>query len=267
MKLTGQYVFDAPQRAVWDALQDPVMLASTLPGCDALTRNGNEFRGQLNVKVGPIQGKFDGKVDLTELAEPERFTMLVDGRGAPGFVKANAKVALAPEGERTRIDYDADVTVGGKIASVGQRLLEASARAIVKQSLEGLNERLKFVAAPAEVVPAEPAPPAAEAAPTAGDLAPPPPPPAVAPTAVPGADLAPPPPPPAAQAPSAGEPPPPPMQPPPPPLARPMPPPPTQAEFAARVAKEVTKELLPPRTLALIAVVLVLLVLALSSLF
>jgi carbon monoxide dehydrogenase subunit G len=197
-------------------------LAATLPGCDKLERVGSQFVGEINVKVGPIQGKFDGKVDLTDIQEPESFTMLVDGRGGPGFVKANAKVKLAAEGEHTRIDYDADVTVGGKIASVGQRLIEASARAIVKQSLEGLNERLKAMAPP-----------------------PPPPP-------VPGAGVAPA----ATGAPEPttdAEPPPPPR-----PLP-PMPPKPTQAEFAARVAKEVTKELFPARKVALILVVLIVL--------
>jgi uncharacterized protein len=216
MKLEGNYQFEAPLRAVWNALQDPVMLAATLPGCDKLERQGSQFLGELNVKVGPIQGKFDGKVDLTEIQEPESFTMLVDGRGGPGFVKANAKVKLSAEGAATRIDYDADVTVGGKIASVGQRLIEASARAIVKQSLEGLNERLKALAPP-------PPPPAPLLAP--GEL----------PLGAPEERHEPPPPPP------------------------PMPPKPTQAEFAARVAAEVTKELFPARKVALILIVLLIL--------
>jgi carbon monoxide dehydrogenase subunit G len=148
MKLEGNYQFGAPLHAVWNALQDPEVLAATLPGCDKLTREGNQFTGELNVKIGPVQGKFDGKVDMTDIVEPESFTMLVDGRGGPGFVKANARVKLASEGDATRLDYDADVTVGGKIASVGQRLIDASARAIVKQSLEGLNERVKAMAPP-----------------------------------------------------------------------------------------------------------------------
>jgi carbon monoxide dehydrogenase subunit G len=222
MKLEGHYEFEAPLRAVWNALQDPEMLAATLPGCDKLTREGNQFTGELNVKIGPVQGKFDGKVDMTEIVEPESFTMLVDGRGGPGFVKASAKVKLTPEGDKTRIDYDADVTVGGKIASVGQRLIDASARAIVKQSLEGLNERVK----------AMPPPP-----PPAGVAGAGVPPAAVgAPEPITDAELSPPPPPP------------------PPPAM--MPAKPTQAEFAARVAAEVTKELFPARKVALLLVAL-----------
>lgn len=233
MKLEGNYRFDAPLRAVWNALQDPDMLAATLPGCDKLTREGNQFTGELNVKIGPVQGKFDGKVDLTEIVEPESFTMLVDGRGGPGFVKASAKVKLSPEGDATRIDYDADVTVGGKIASVGQRLIDASARAIVKQSLEGLNERLKAMAPP------PPPPPGIAGA-------------GVAPAAVgspePITDGAPPPPPP----------------PPPPPAM--MPAKPTQAEFAARVAAEVTKELFPARKVVTILIALLLAFIAYKAL-
>jgi carbon monoxide dehydrogenase subunit G len=222
MKLEGHYEFEAPLRAVWNALQDPEMLAATLPGCDKLTREGNQFTGELNVKIGPVQGKFDGKVDMTEIVEPESFTMLVDGRGGPGFVKASAKVKLTPEGDKTRIDYDADVTVGGKIASVGQRLIDASARAIVKQSLEGLNERVK----------AMPPPP-----PPAGVAGAGVPPAAVgAPEPITDAELSPPPPPP--------------------PPAAMMPAKPTQAEFAARVAAEVTKELFPARKVALLLVAL-----------
>jgi len=147
MKLAGDYRFDAPVQEVWDALFDPAILAAVMPGCEKLELVDGRYRGELNVKVGPVQGKFSGTVDLKDTDEPRSYTMLIDGRGAPGFVKANASVALEPEGAGTRIRYDADAQVGGKVASVGQRLLEASARAIVKQSLEGLHENIKIRAA------------------------------------------------------------------------------------------------------------------------
>src|SRR5262245_13101110 len=147
MKLAGDYLFDAPVQEVWNALFDPAILAAVMPGCDQRERVDGRYRGELNVKVGPVQGKFSGTVDLKDTDEPRNYTMLIDGRGAPGFVKANASVALEPEGAGTRIRYDADAQVGGKVASVGQRLLEASARAIIKQSLEGLHENIKIRAA------------------------------------------------------------------------------------------------------------------------
>jgi carbon monoxide dehydrogenase subunit G len=147
MKLEGEYLFDATVPEVWSALFDPVILAAVMPGCEKLELVDGHYVGEIKVKVGPIQGKFTGKVDLKDKVEPESYTMVVDGRGAPGFVKATAQVKLAREGDGTRVFYDTDAQVGGKIASVGQRLLEASARAIVAQSLEGLHTNIKLRAA------------------------------------------------------------------------------------------------------------------------
>jgi carbon monoxide dehydrogenase subunit G len=118
-----------------------------MPGCEKLELVDGHYVGEIKVKVGPIQGNFTGKVDLKDKVEPESYTMIVDGRGAPGFVKATALVKLAAEGDATRVSYDCDAQIGGKIASVGQRLLEASARAIVAQSLAGLHTNIKLRAA------------------------------------------------------------------------------------------------------------------------
>src|SRR5262245_13621903 len=147
MKLAGDYRFDAPLQEVWNALFDPVVLAAVLPGCEKLELVDGKFVGDIKLKVGPIQGKFSGVVELADRDEPRRYTMIIDGRGAPGFIKATATVALEPEDTATRIHYDADAQIGGKLASVGQRLVEASARAIVAQSLEGLHENIKRRAA------------------------------------------------------------------------------------------------------------------------
>jgi len=147
VKLEGDYLFDASVTEVWGALFDPIVLAAVLPGCEKLDLIDGQFVGDLKVKVGPIQGTFSGKVDLKDKVEPRSYTMIVDGRGAPGFVKATASVKLEPDGEGTRIHYDADAQIGGKIASVGQRLVEASARAMVAQSLSGLHENIKIRAA------------------------------------------------------------------------------------------------------------------------
>jgi carbon monoxide dehydrogenase subunit G len=156
VKLSGEYVFNAPIAAVWPALLDPVVLAATMPGCEKLELVNGQYVGDLNIKVGPVQGKFNGKIDLEDVKEQQGYTIKVDGRGAPGFVKATAHVALEASGSDTKLRYDGDASVGGKIASVGQRLLEASAKAIIKQSLEALHETVKARAKP----PAAP-PPAA----------------------------------------------------------------------------------------------------------
>jgi len=144
LKITGDYLFDAGQQDVWNALLDPVVLAAAMPGCEKLELVDGQYVGELRIKVGPVQGNFAGKVTLQDKVEPKSYTMIVDGRGPPGFVKATAKVGLDPEGSGTRMRYDADAQVGGTIASVGQRLIDASSRALVKQSLEGLNENIRI---------------------------------------------------------------------------------------------------------------------------
>src|SRR4051812_8097702 len=130
MKLAGEYVFEAEIQEVWDALFDPAVLAAVMPGCEKLELVDGAYVGEIKVKVGPIQGKFAGKVDLLDQVPPTSYRMIVDGKGPQGFVKATATIVLAAEGTSTRIKYDSDAQVGGKIATVGQRLVETSARAI-----------------------------------------------------------------------------------------------------------------------------------------
>lgn len=235
MKLEGDFLFDAPLEQVWEALLDPEVLAATMPGCEKLDRVDGQYRGDLNVKVGPIQGKFSGKVDLRDIDPPKGYTMIVDGQGAPGFVKASAVVKLEHEGEATRMRYSADAQVGGKIASVGQRLLEASARAITKQSLEGLHENIKIRAAAARKAAggelARTPQGAAAEKPPGG-------------TSVPQAAVVPPPPAPATTAPGAS---------PPAVVLKRV----NQTALATGIAKEVTKTLLPTPVLIGIAAIVI----------
>ncbi len=143
MNVSGEYTFDATPEAVWTGLLDPEVLAATMPGCERLELVGeHRYEGALDIKVGPVQGKFQGKIRLEDLEPPTGFRMLVEGQGAPGFVRASAEIAIQPDGDRTKLVYDGDAQVGGRVASVGQRLLESSAKAIIRQSLEGLNQTL-----------------------------------------------------------------------------------------------------------------------------
>lgn len=144
MNVEGTYTFDGPRSVVWDALLDPEVLASVLPGCEKLDLVGeNEYEGALSIKVGPIQGKFMGNVKLEDIVAPDSYTMLVDGRGAPGFVKARGELTLSGSGDTTDVAYTGEADVGGRLASVGQRLIESSAKAIIKQSLDGLNDSVR----------------------------------------------------------------------------------------------------------------------------
>ncbi len=161
MKVAGEYRFAAPPQEVWEALLDPEVLAAVMPGCKKLELTGeNQYEGALDMKVGPVQGQFQGKVNLEDLDPPNGYNLRLAGQGAPGFVRATATVAIAADGDGTRMTYDGDAQVGGRIASVGQRLLDSSSKAVIKQSLEGLNNQVvaRRAAAAGEEVEAPQAP-------------------------------------------------------------------------------------------------------------
>jgi carbon monoxide dehydrogenase subunit G len=165
MKVAGDYRFDAQPQEVWEALLDPEVLAAIMPGCKKLELTGeNQYAGVMDMKVGPVQGVFQGKVNLENLDPPNGYDLRLDGQGAPGFVKATAKVAITADGNGTNMIYEGDAQVGGRIASVGQRLLDSSSKAIIKQSLEGLNSQVaaRSAAAAGEDVAAPEAPTQAE---------------------------------------------------------------------------------------------------------
>ncbi|WP_420629988.1 SRPBCC family protein [Candidatus Leptofilum sp.] len=144
MKVEGSYPFAAPRDVLWPMLLDPVVLANILPGCEKLEPTGeNQFHGILKIKVGPVQGKFMGDVVMSDINDPESCTITVDGKGAPGFVKGTGALRLEPDGDMTNLHYSGDADVGGRLASVGQRMLETSANAIIRQSLEGLGQQVQ----------------------------------------------------------------------------------------------------------------------------
>lgn len=145
MKLAGSHTFAFPRTVVWAALMDPAVLARTLPGCERLERVGAEdrFAGALQVAVGPVKGQFQGTLDLTELHPPERYRMRLDGQGTSGFVKGEGAIWLEEVPAGTALHYDLDAEVGGRLAGVGQRLLESSARSVAKQGLAGLEAQLR----------------------------------------------------------------------------------------------------------------------------
>jgi len=143
MDLTGTYTFDAPKNEVWQALMDPEVLAKVMPGCEKLEEIGeNQYEAALKIKVGPVQGKFSGNIELLEINEPDSYRMKVDGKGPTGFMKGDGQVKLEAQGNSTLMHYSGTAQVGGRIASVGQRLLDSSAKAITKQSLDGLHQQI-----------------------------------------------------------------------------------------------------------------------------
>jgi len=144
MKLEGNYTFEASRDVVWAALMDPEVLARVMPGCEKLEQVGDDqYEGMIKIRVGPVQGKFQGKVTLKDINEPDSYSMVVDGKGAPGFMKGEGQVELEDKGNTTLMHYTGEAQVGGRIASVGQRLLDSSAKALTKQSLDGLNKQIQ----------------------------------------------------------------------------------------------------------------------------
>ena len=124
MKIEGSTDIPAPRDKVWAAFLDPDILAQALPGCEKLEAIGpNEYKATMKVGVAAIKGTFEGKVKLSDLEPPNRYRMAVEGSGGPGFVRGAAGMQMSDVDGGTKVSYDADVQVGGLIASVGQRML------------------------------------------------------------------------------------------------------------------------------------------------
>lgn len=145
MKIEGEYLFNGSREDVWEIVRDPQVLATALPGTKSLDKVGeNEYAGEMNVRVGPVSGLFSGRLIVSNEVEPESCTLTVDGRGSPGFMNGTGNVFLYDQGDSTTLmKYDGEVQIGGKLASVGQRLLDTASKSIIRQGLEALNLALQ----------------------------------------------------------------------------------------------------------------------------
>ncbi len=115
-----------------------------LPGCETLDRVGeNQYEGVLKIKVGPVSGSFDGSIALTDVVEPESATISVEGQGPPGFMNGRGRLRLEATATGCTLHYDGEAQIGGRLASVGQRLLDSSSKAIIRQGLEALEARVE----------------------------------------------------------------------------------------------------------------------------
>ena len=170
MKVNGDAVLHAPPATVFAALNDPDVLARTIPGCRSLTPLGEDrYAMAVTAGVASVKGTYEGQVQLTDQQPPHAFTLRAQGSGAPGTVDTTVRVTLAEvDGGTTRLEYDADAVVGGMVGGVGQRMLTGVARKMAGQFFAAVDGELTG-AAPAKVAAAAPV-----AAP-AGVPAPPPP--------------------------------------------------------------------------------------------
>ena len=145
MKIDGEYLFKNRREDVWAIILDPEVLATALPGTKSLEKVGeNEYQGEMNVRVGPVAGLFSGHLVVSNEVPPESLTLTVDGKGGPGFLNGTGNVVLDDQGDGTTLmKYEGDVNIGGKLASVGQRLLDAASKSIIRQGLEALDMALQ----------------------------------------------------------------------------------------------------------------------------
>lgn len=130
MEMTGEFRIPAPQDQVWAALNDPEILAQAIPGAESVEKTSDtEFTAVAKAKVGPVSAKFKGNVTLSEIDAPNGYKISGEGSGgAAGFAKGSAIVKLVADGDETVLSYEVHATVGGKLAQVGQRFIDSTAK-------------------------------------------------------------------------------------------------------------------------------------------
>ncbi|MGF1625484.1 MAG: carbon monoxide dehydrogenase subunit G [Alphaproteobacteria bacterium] len=180
MDMTGEYRIPASRQVVWEALNDPDVLKQAIPGCEEIEKDSpTSFTAKVTAKLGPVKARFTGAVTLTDLNPPESYTITGEGKGGPaGFAKGGAKVHLLEEGAETVLTYEVNAAVGGKIAQLGGRLIDSTARKMADQFFSKFVEIVTAGNVPGQPAAVAAAPPAAptpasapvEATPTAAPV-------------------------------------------------------------------------------------------------
>jgi uncharacterized protein len=186
MEMTGERRLPAPREVVWAALNDSEVLKQSIPGCEEIQKlSDTEMTARVAAKVGPVSAKFTGNVVLSDLDPPAGYTISGEGKGGvAGFAKGGAKVRLEPDGDGTIMRYEVSASVGGKLAQIGARLIDATAKkmaddffsrfaAIVAERSGEVPLATVSGPGPAVAAPVAPSPNAAPAAPPSTPLAPP----------------------------------------------------------------------------------------------
>ena len=174
MELNGERIIPASVDATWAALNDPETLKACIAGCESLERVGDDgFVAVVAMKIGPVSARFKGKVQMTNVQPPTGYTLNFDGQGGvAGFGKGSADVALTAQGDaQTLLKYNARATVGGKMAQIGSRLIDATAAKITEDFFKAFEAHLQAAAPTSseETTTVEAAPPAPVAAPSGTD--------------------------------------------------------------------------------------------------
>jgi uncharacterized protein len=135
MDMNGECRIAASQQVVWEALNDPEILRACIPGCETVEKvSDTEFTAKVTFKVGPVKAKFAGEVTLSDINPPNSYTISGSGKGgAAGFGKGGAQVSLKTDGDETILTYTASASVGGKLAQVGQRLIDSTSKKLAAE--------------------------------------------------------------------------------------------------------------------------------------
>jgi carbon monoxide dehydrogenase subunit G len=144
MEMKGEQLIPAPQQTVWNGLNDPETLKACVPGCESITPTGdNEYQVLMVARVGPVSAKFKGKLTLSDIKPPSSYSLSFEGQGGPaGFAKGGAQVRLSTEGMTTKLAYDVKASVGGKLAQIGSRLIDAAAKKVADDFFRNFNETM-----------------------------------------------------------------------------------------------------------------------------
>jgi carbon monoxide dehydrogenase subunit G len=157
--MTGEQLIPAAQQEVWKALNDPEVLKACVPGCESITLvNENEYQVQMTAKIGPVSAKFRGRLSLSDIKPPHSYSLFFEGQGGPaGFAKGAAQVKLtSPTADQTKLSYDVKANVGGKLAQIGSRLIDAAAKKVADEFFSNFNKRMSSAAEATVVMPPEP---------------------------------------------------------------------------------------------------------------
>jgi carbon monoxide dehydrogenase subunit G len=172
--MTGERLIPASQQDTWKALNDPEMLKACVPGCESIALvNENEYQVQMTARVGPVSAKFRGRLSLFDMKPPHSYSLAFEGQGGPaGFAKGAAQVKLSPQGEETKLAYEVKANVGGKLAQIGSRLVDAAAKKVADEFFTNFTARMRTSEADETVSRIEPADPAGGGAAAAAGVLP-----------------------------------------------------------------------------------------------
>jgi len=144
MEMTGEQLIHASQADTWAALNDTEVIKACVPGCESIDRaSETDFVVRMTARVGPVSAKFKGKMTLSNLKPPHSYSIAFEGQGGvAGFAKGSADVSLVPEGHDTRLGYKVKANVGGKLAQIGSRLVDAAANKVANDFFNAFNEKM-----------------------------------------------------------------------------------------------------------------------------